>query len=129
MAKEHIHMIYKQPQWKHANNIEYIEMDFTSYKSDELIIRHYTEACDMILKRPDKSSRVLVNAKGVIISTKTMRVIKEIGKRTQRGVKKSAIVGTLGITTLMMKIYVSYTGSPVKFFTDREAAIKYLINN
>ena len=129
MAKEASNEIYKKPLWKYYKGVEYIEIDFTIYTSEDLMIRYYTEACEMILQKPDKTVRVFTNATGVKPSLSTIRSAREIGKKAQRGVKRSVMIGTVGLTTMMLKFYSRYTGSPVKPFSREEAAMEYLIRD
>ena len=119
---------YTPPVWKHYMNIEYIKIDFRGLETDEGIIKCVHDAAEMGLQRPDKSVRALVIAKGMKTSPAAMRTIKKLGKQVQPKLKKSALVGSVGIVSLLMKIYISYTGSNIKFFTDEDAALGYLIN-
>ncbi|MBQ4820915.1 STAS/SEC14 domain-containing protein [Aquimarina sp. MMG016] len=121
--------LYTPPTWKHHMNVEYIEIDFTGLYEEEDIIQCVSDAAEMGLQRPDKSVRALVYTKGMKTSPKAMRTIKKLGKLVQPKLKKSALVGSVGIVSLLMKIYISYTGSKIKFFTDKEAAIKYVTND
>jgi len=114
------------PIWKTHNGVEYIEMIITGLKSTEKIISYYAKGCEMMLQKPDKSVMVYTDTRGVKINTTTMRILQEIGKNTQRAVKKSALVGNPGISVVMHKLYVAYTRSPVKFFTNPDVALKYL---
>lgn len=121
--------VYTPPTWKHYRNVEYIEIDFTGLQKDEGFIRCVANAVEMGLQRSDKSVRALVYLKGSKTSPNAVRTIKKLGKLVQPKLKKSALVGSVGIVSLLMKIYISYTGSKIKFFTDKEAAIKYLTND
>ena len=121
--------IYSPPTWKHHMNVEYIEIDFTGLYEDEDIIQCVADAVEMGLQREDKSIRALVYLKNSTTSPNAIRSIKKLGKQVQPKLKKSALVGSVGIMSLLMKIYVGYTGSKIKFFTDKHAAIKYLIND
>jgi hypothetical protein len=120
---------YIPPVWKHHLNTEYIRFDFSTLYSDELIVRLAAEALEMILKRPDKSVRALINTKGSKTSPKAMRSITELGKKVQPKIKKSAIVGSTGLLSVLLKIYTTYTGSKIKFFTDEKLAIEYIIQD
>lgn len=122
-------LIYSPPIWKHYKNVEYIEIDFRGLQTDEGFIKCVHDAAEMGLQRADKSVRALVLAKGMKTSPLAMRTIKKLGKQVQPKLKKSALVGSVGIVSLLMKIYINYTGSKIKFFTDKEAALKYLIND
>ncbi|WP_299212170.1 STAS/SEC14 domain-containing protein [uncultured Aquimarina sp.] len=121
--------IYMPPTWKHYMNVEYIQIDFTGLYKDEDIIKCVADAVEMGLQRSDKSVRALVYLKNSKTSPNAIRSIKKLGKLVQPKLKKSALVGSVGIVSLLMKIYISYTGSKIKFFTDKEAAIKYLAND
>ncbi|WP_459212040.1 STAS/SEC14 domain-containing protein [Aquimarina rhabdastrellae] len=129
MIIDDFYEVYIRPTWKHYRNVEYIEIDFRNLQTDEDIIRCVHEASEMGLQRQDKSVRALVNAKGIKTSPLAMRTIKKLGKQVQPKLKKSALVGSVGIVSLLMKIYINYTGSKIKFFTDEETAIKYLVND
>jgi len=119
----------REPIWKEHNGVEYIEMIITGLKSTEAIISYYTKGCEMMLERPDKNVMVYIDKRGVKVNTKTMRMLQEIGKNTQRAIKKSVLVGNPGISAVMFKLYVAYTRSPVKFFTNPDAALKYLTDS
>ena len=116
----------RMPEWKFYNGIEYLEMIITGFKTPEEMLLYYTEGCRMILERPDKSVNVFTDTRGIKISTKTMRKAQEIGKTAQRAIKKSAMIGAPGITVVMLKLYINFTRSPVKFFTNPNIALEYL---
>lgn len=120
---------YSKPIWRHYEGVEYIEINFTGLTSDEEVINYVSTALEMGLQRPNKSIRALVYAYKMKTSPVAMRTIKVLGKQVQPKIKKSAIVGASGILSLLMKIYISYTGSKIKYFTDKEIAMKYLIND
>ncbi|MBW1298600.1 hypothetical protein [Aquimarina litoralis] len=101
-------------------------MDFTRYTSEDLIIKHYTEGCEMILSRTDNSVRVFTDITGVMVKMDTMRILRKIGKKAQRSIKKSAILGAVGLAILMLKFYVRYSGSKLKTFNLKEAALNYI---
>ncbi|MEW7289155.1 SpoIIAA family protein [Aquimarina penaris] len=129
IMEDHAASGYTPPTWKHYMNVEYIEIDFTGLYKDEDIIQCVADAVEMGLQRTDKSVRALVYLKNSKTSPNAIRIIKKLGKQVQPKLKKSALVGSVGIVSLLMKIYISYTGSKIKFFTDKEAAIKYLVND
>ena len=129
MPPEKKDLEYKSPVWKVYKGVEYLEIDFTQFISEDIMTEHYIEACEMILQRPDRSVRVFTNATGVTPSLETIRGARAIGKRAQRGIKKSVMIGTVGLTTMMLKFYMRYTGSPVKPFCRMEAAMEYLISD
>ncbi|AUS06139.1 hypothetical protein [Pseudotamlana carrageenivorans] len=120
---------YAPPTWKHHNNVEYINMDFSKLSSDEMVINFFADTLDLVLQRPDKSVRVFADVKSIKIKPSTMRVLKEYGKKGQPKVKKSVMVGTVGLVSLLMKVYVNYTGSKMKFFTDYDIAMEYLTSD
>ena len=121
--------MHTNPVWKHYDNVEYIEIDFSGLTTDDEIIGYVYEAVEMGMQKPDKSIRAFVYAHRMKTSPKAMRTIKMLGKQVQPKMKKSVIVGSSGILSLLMKIYISYTKSKIKYFTDKEAAMKYLIND
>jgi hypothetical protein len=113
--------------WQHYNNTEYIRIDFGSIKyNNEKAIEIFNESVDYGLERSDKSVRALILTQGVKLKPETVRVLKKIGKTIQPKMKKSAIVGAVGILNLLVKIYIAYTGSNLKFFTNEKAALEYL---
>ena len=121
--------MHTNPVWKHYDNVEYIEIDFSGLTTDDEIINYVYEAVEMGMQKPDKSIRAFVYAYQMKTSPKAMRTIKMLGKQVQPKMKKSVIVGSSGILSLLMKIYISYTKSIIKYFTDKEAAMKILIND
>ncbi|MDY8138023.1 STAS/SEC14 domain-containing protein [Aquimarina sp. 2201CG5-10] len=129
IMEDHAALVYTTPTWKHHMNVEYIEIDFTGLHRDEDVIQCVADAVEMGLQRSDKSVRALVYLKNSKTSPNAIRTIKKLGKMVQPKMNKSALVGSVGIVSLLMKIYISYTGSKIKFFTDKEAAIKYLAND
>jgi hypothetical protein len=117
------------PEWKYYQGIEYIDIDFSGLYSDEQIIDYVSKAVEMGLQRSDKSVRAFVNVHQMKTSPTAMRSIKILGKQVQPKLKKSVVVGPSGIISLLMRIYISYTKSKIKYFTDRETAMKYLVND
>ena len=118
-----------EPVWKYHDNVEYIEIDFSGLTTDEEVINYVFKAVDMGMKRPDKSIRAFVYAHQMRTSPLAMRTIKILGKQIQPKMKKSVIVGSSGILSLLMKIYISYSKSKIKYFTDTASAMKYLTND
>lgn len=116
------------PVWKYYKDTEYIDIDFSNVLTDQDAIDLVTTSVKEGLKRPDKSIRALlsIQGKGRKVSPSAMRTIKVLGKEVQPKMHKSAIVGSVGMMTLLLKLYTSYTGSRMKFFTNKEAALNYL---
>ncbi|WP_194766823.1 hypothetical protein [Tamlana sp. I1] len=117
------------PIWKHVNNIEYIFIDFTGLNDEKKFIQLVEDSVMEAMKRPDKSVRAMVYLKNSTASPKAIRVIKKLGKQVQPKLKRSVVIGSMGIVSLLMKIYISHTGSKIKFFTDKEVALKYLLDD
>lgn len=117
------------PVWKYYENVEYIEIDFSGLTTEEEVINYVYKAVELGMQRPDKSIRAFVYAYQMKTSPFAMRTIKLLGKQIQPKIKKSVIVGSSGIISLLMKIYISYTRSKIKYFTDKDSAMKYLIND
>ena len=117
------------PVWKYYDNVEYIDIDFSNLNTEEEVISCVSKAVEMGMQRADKSIRAFVNIHQMKTSPAAMRTIKLLGKQVQPKLKKSVVVGSLGIMSLLMKIYISYTKSKIKYFTDKETALKYLVND
>lgn len=114
--------------WTYHNNVEYIRIDFRKGQedADKRAIKIIQESVQMGLEREDKSIRALILVKGEKIKPETIRVMKKIGKEVQPKIKKSAIVGAVGLLSLLVRIYIAYTGSGIRFFTSEEAALDYI---
>jgi hypothetical protein len=113
--------------WQYYNNTEYIRIDFGAIKyNNEKAIEIFNESVDFGLERSDKSVRALILTQGVKLKPETVRILKKIGKIVQPKMKKSAIVGAVGILNLLVKIYIAYTGSNLRFFTNEKSALEYL---
>lgn len=116
----------KEPYWAIENNKEYIYIDFQGVSDDSSVMNQVLKALEMGLARKDKSVRALLITRGGKTSPAAMRIIKVLGKKVQPKIKKSAVVGSVGILSLLLKIYIAYTGSNMRFFTDEKKAINYL---
>ena len=117
------------PNWDYFNGIEYINIDFRGITDDDEKINIVGKSVEMGLKKPDNSIRALLIVKGSKTTPSAMRVMKKEGKKVQSKMKKSAVVGSVGILSLLLRIYVAYTGSTMRFFTDEEAALKYITSD
>lgn len=115
--------------WSFKSKVDYLIVNYTDIREDFLAIEVAKKAYSMTKNLPDKSIRALILVKGGKISPKAMREIMVYGKESQVRVKKSAIVGVVGMASLLMRIYVSYTGSNVRFFTNEKDALKYVLSD
>lgn len=117
--------------WTYYNNIEYIRIDFRKGKSDmdNNAIHIINDSVELGLEREDKSIRALILVQGTKIRPETIRIMKKIGKDVQPKMKKSAIVGAVGILSLLVRIYISYTGSSLRFFTNERSALEYITSD
>lgn len=120
---------YQPPIWKHYLNTEYILIDFSGLETEADFVKQVADAVEMGMKRPDNSIRALMNVKGLKTTPKAIREMSSLGKKVQPKIKKSALVGSSGFTALLLKIYVAYTSSKMKFFTDKKLALEYLIQD
>lgn len=112
--------------WRIYKGIEYMHLEFTDLTAEEAIVRARDgriETC----KRPDTSVLALVVATRSNITPLALRDIRAEGLKTQSKFIRSAIVGSTGLTHLLTRLYIQFTGSQMKFFTDYEAAMEYLL--
>lgn len=108
--------------------MEYIHIDCSGL-DDTSFAQRTREAVNHGLKRPDRSVRALVIARNTKITPNGMRIISAEGKKVQPKLKKSALVGSVGLFSVLAKMYIAYTGSPFKFFTDLDRALDYLVKD
>ncbi|MDO6736633.1 hypothetical protein [Wenyingzhuangia sp. 2_MG-2023] len=115
--------------WSVNKNVKYLIIDFTNVTNDDLGIRILHKAYEMCLLCPDKSVIIIGLAKGGKLTPTALRKVLKIGMEVQPKIKKSAVVGAVGMLSLLFRIYISYTRSKVKFFTDENAALSYIISD
>lgn len=120
---------YTPPVWKYHRNTEYILVDFSGLVSEDEFIKHVSDAVDMGMKRPDKSIRALMYVRDTKTTPRAIRKMAMLGKKVQPKIKKSVLVGSSGFVSLLLKVYTQYTGSKMKFFTDKKLALDYLIQD
>ncbi|NIJ43958.1 hypothetical protein FHR24_000397 [Wenyingzhuangia heitensis] len=114
--------------WAVYNNVKYLLIDFRNVTDDDLGIRILNNAYDKCSTSPDKSVIILGLVKGARLTPSALRKLIKTGVDVQPKIKKSAVVGAVGIIPLLFRVYISYTGSKVKFFTSEEAALNYLLS-
>lgn len=114
------------PYWTSHKGVDYFHIDFTKTDNDEKVIDMVKKSVDMTINNPDNSIRALLIVTGIKTTPAAMRIMKKRGKKIQPKMYKSAIVGSVGILSVLLRIYVSYTGSKLRFFTTKEAAIHYI---
>lgn len=112
--------------WLYYKGKEYIRLDYTNLTDGELIIEMTRLAVNDSLKRENNTVLSLACTQGVRTTPLVMRELKRLGKMVQPKLKKSACVGPTGMLLVLLKLYISYTKSPMRFFTDEEAALEYL---
>lgn len=119
-----------EPYWTYYNSVEYINISFeTVQNNDSLSIGIVSRGVELGMTRPDKSVRALISVKNARTRPETMRKMMAVAKEVQPKMKKSAIVGSIGLLSLLMKIYIAYTGSTMRFFTSKESALNYITSD
>ncbi len=114
--------------WFFIQNKEFLKIDYTNVKDDELAVKIAQYAFSISSGRPDKSIRLLNIVNGSKMTPSGMREIVKIGKKVQPKIKRSAIVGSSGLLSVLLKLYVYHTGSKMLFFTDEKLALKYVLS-
>ncbi|NJB81315.1 hypothetical protein [Wenyingzhuangia aestuarii] len=116
-------------KWLVYKDVKYLLIDFTDVTSDDLGIRILNNAYEVCLTCPDDSVIILGMVKGGKISPTALRKLIKIGANVQPKIKKSAVVGAVGVLSLLFRIYISSTGSRVRFFTSEDVALDYLLSD
>ncbi|NIJ43957.1 hypothetical protein FHR24_000396 [Wenyingzhuangia heitensis] len=119
----------EEVSWRVKNNNKFLKVDFSNVKSDVAAVLVAKNAFNSCIPCENKTVRALVVVNGGQITPMAMREIMEMGKNVQDKLKKSAIVGVVGMLSLLFRIYMSYTGSKLRFFTDESAALEYILSD
>lgn len=119
----------KEPYWEVFDDIKYIRIDFEGLLNDDEKVVFLTKCAEMILDKEDNSVCALLGIRDNGISPSLINRIKELGKEIQPKMKKSAVVGSVGLLSLFLRTYIIYTGSNMKFFTNKNIALQYITSN
>lgn len=110
-----------------SEGVEYLKLDYSEVLNDKEAIEITKEAYKISMNRADKSIRALTIVRNGKLSPNAMRKITKIGAKAQPKVYRSAVVGKMGVLPLLLNIYVLYTGSKIRFFTEESAALDYIL--
>ncbi|NJB81314.1 STAS/SEC14 domain-containing protein [Wenyingzhuangia aestuarii] len=119
----------KDITWSSVEGKEFLRIDYRNVRDDSVATKVTQQAYDVSIDRPDKSLRVLLVVNGGKITPATMRSMLKMGKGIQPKIKKSAVVGAVGMLSLLLRVYVSSTGSKIRFFTDESTALQYVLSD
>jgi hypothetical protein len=110
-----------------------IHNDFRETKSnEEMMIQILNQEKEYIVKQPDKSVLILSNFSGIHATRNFLDENQKVGKFLRSSkMKKSALVGIVGVQYIFVRAYATFTGlgNIIKIFSTEEEAKEWLISD
>ena len=127
-TKEDIKETKKLPEWHQYKGTTYLYVDLRGIDNETDFVEYIKNSTEMALKEPDNSICVLMDVNNFKTTPEAMRKVQKYGLSIQPKMKKTATIGVVGIMSLLLRLYITVTGSKMKFFTDKSAALNYITN-
>jgi hypothetical protein len=104
----------------------FVLVDYTNLKADELVAeadRVHKEARSHLT---GKRVKVLVDVRGVMMSSEAVRALKESTRDDKAMIEKTAIVGITGVKRILADAIARFSGTDTKYFDTKEEAMEWL---
>lgn len=118
-------------RWIVHNDQRIFFVDFTDFGSDAAALRAEAKAIiETVTQEPLNSVRSLSDARGTVGSPETLSIMRSIVARTNRYVRRRAIVGMTGPRRTLIEIMNRITGAKqFAMFDDADAAKDWLLKD
>lgn len=84
---------------------------------------------EVVLSQPLDSVLVLADFRNTQVTSEVLPLLNEASARTKSHVKKTAVLGVVGIKRVLADMLTRLTGQPLKYFDDETLAKEWLIGN
>jgi hypothetical protein len=104
--------------------------DYSNFGSNNTALKaEIADADAAIVKHPENSLLVLLDARNSVASTDVIQYLKEVSGRTKRHIKKMAIVGVTGVRKIFLQSITRLSGQQATLFEDMESAKNWLVSS
>ena len=115
-------------QWLEHKGKRILSGDLSNFKMDISGLKaEFEYTTGILLQQPEKSVLMVVDLRGTIISPETLGLIKSQIDRSNKYIRKGAIVGLTGARKTLFDLLSKLTRSEVAAFDAPEPAMDWLV--
>jgi hypothetical protein len=101
--------------------------DYSHFGADMAAALAEVDAADAVIcARPEKSVLILVDTRDTVVSTETAAYMKKSTARTEKHIRKMAIIGATGVRRIIVSAITKISGQQATVFDDTEKALDWL---
>lgn len=112
-------------QWIEYKEAKILYSDYRTLNPNEMIAQLQQET--RLILQQKEPILYLANVTNTVISSEFMKEVNKDGRLTRTHVKKSAIIGVIGLKAIMLNTFNMITGIQARAFTDEIDAKEYLV--
>ena len=114
-------------EWMTHKGKRLIYCDFTNFGLDVNGLRAEVEAVDKAMCRePEHSVLAVADLRGTVTTKQVVQLFKESATRTNKYVRKQAVVGVTGIRKILAQAVARFSGQSMALFDTVEEAKEWL---
>lgn len=117
-------------QWIEYNGKKIFYQDFSKlFYNSAAVKAELDEVQKFVLAEPKNSVLVLADMRDTNVGSDLLPVMNAASAATKEHVRKTAVLGVVGIKRKLADLLTALTGQPLKYFDDMETARKWLIED
>lgn len=117
-------------EWITYKGKQIIYADCSGLRMDAQAVEAELDAVDdLILQQAEGSVLCLLDVRDTVGSSEVLEAFKKSSSRTRAHVRKTAVVGVSGLRRLLADAVARFSGEPLTYFEDVEAAKEWLITD
>jgi hypothetical protein len=116
-------------EWIEFNNKKIFYQDFSKlFFNSSAVKAELSEVQQIVLAEPKGSVLVLTDMRDTNVGRDLLPVMNAASAATKDHVKKTAVLGVVGVKRKLADLLTALTGQPLKYFDDIESAKRWLVD-
>ena len=117
-------------QWIEYNGKKIFYQDFSKLFYNSIAVMGELDEVQKIIKaEPKNSVLVLTDMRDTNVGSDLLPIMNAASAATKDHVRKTAVLGVVGVKRKLADLLTALTGQPLKYFDDMETARKWLIED
>jgi hypothetical protein len=115
-------------QWIEHNGKKIFYQDFSKlFYNSAAVKAELLEVQEIVKAQPNGSVLILTDMRDTNVGSDLLPAMNAASTATKDHVRKTAVLGVIGMKRKLADLLTSLTGQPLKYFDDIEAAKKWLV--
>ncbi|GAB1471361.1 hypothetical protein MASR2M66_22390 [Chloroflexota bacterium] len=117
-------------RWIEYKGIKILIQDFSNnFYNEKAVLEELNQVQEIVMSEPEKSVLVLSNFSNTEITTALMPALNESSSKTKGHVRKTAVLGVIGVKRALGDLLSRITGQELMYFNNELEAKDWLIKD